>query len=306
MSEINQPLHDYLLTLGIFTELKGNRVHMTMDRMAARNFFDNYGEVYRPQLREVGVNEYTLEHITDVSDRGDGSFCGGSKEDLLNDLEGHIDMKPYNEAYDKLDETGLLSKLKTAGALGKPRRKRRMSEHDGDWEYDRMWELKPYQNTVRKQQVLKTIKINCNFSCSGATGAPTIRKYGALVWAIARVIEDAGIQTHIVYSERAKNVGNNTNVQTWVTLKNPGEYIAPTFLAACFTANHYRRLGFALQALCVPVNDNDQSCHSMGQAEPGPAMQFEDGVLTLDVKANHMSYADVERTVLEIIGENNG
>jgi hypothetical protein len=301
-----QPLHDYLLTIGIFTELKGKRVHMTLDRMAARNFFDNYEDKYKAEMREIGVNEMTLSHITEVSDRGSENFCGGSKEELLKDLEGHMDMKPYQKAYDKLDETGLLSKLKTQGALGKPRRKRRMSEHDGDWEFDRMWELKPYQNTTRKQQVLKTVRIDCNFSCSGGTASTTIRKYGALVWAIARVIEDAGIQTHIVYCERAKNVGNHTNVANRVTLKNPGEYIAPTFLAACFTANHYRRLGFALQALCVPVNDNDISCHSMGQAEPGPALEFSDGVLTIDVKANHMSYDDVEKTVLEIIGGNNG
>lgn len=306
MSDLNLPLHKHLLTLGIFTELKGNTVHMNLDRIAARRFMDNYN-AYKPVLESNGANKRTLNHISELFSRT-GDWVGGTKDDLVNDLDGNIEMAPYTEQYQKLEENDLMSKLKTAGALSKPRRKRRMSEHEGDWDFERMWELKPYQHCVRMRSIINIVKIDAHFACSGATKSHEITKYGGLVWAISKIIEDAGIQTEITYCERAKNVGyNGTGIETRMLIKKPGEYIAPSFLAATFTSNHYRRLGFALQALCVPINDNDQSCDSMGSATPGAAMQFEDGRLTMDVRSNRLNFSEVERVIMQIIGkENNG
>jgi hypothetical protein len=294
--------------MGIYTEItqtdKETRVDTKLDRIAARKFMDNWKE-NKNKLSDAGVNQHTINHVQKIFDRSDSSFLSGSFDDLISDLNGSVDMKPFNDQYEKLKNTDIMSKLKTNAALGKPRRKRRMSEHEGDWDFDRMWELKPYQKCERKKQLLKTVKIEAHFSCSGGVDSWEINKYGGLVWAISQIIENAGIQTEVYYCESGIEVGidKDTRVETKMLIKKPGEYLAPTFLAACFSSNFYRRLGFALQAVSVPVNNNDRSCHTMGRAKPTYTMRFEDGVLQMNVKSFNLNFSEVERTIMQIIGK---
>lgn len=296
-------LQQNLYEIGISAVLdkEKNHVEMNLSRIAGLKLLNNY-EFFRREFEDMHINPSTLRKMDDLRTE-ESSFYGECVQNLEAEMNGDIDLKPYEDKYQKFQETGLIRRLKTVGALGKPRRKRRMDEYDGDWDWDRKWELKPYQKTERKKQLLKTVKVIANFACSGMTSTNAIQKYGSLVWALCKVIEDAGIQTEIYYREVGRDVGHNgTNVTTMMLLKKPGEYISPQALAAAFTPHHYRRLGFIIQALGVSVNGNDGCDHSMGKADPQPAIKFAKGVLTLDVKSHNLEYEVVEKEILKVIG----
>jgi len=304
--EAYAPLVNQLMSQGIHVEVKNETVNLNLDRMAGLRFINTDLEIYS----RIGVKAKAIEALNRHINRDDPSFCGGDLEELKRNLNGEMDLKPYFIKYDSLKKSGLISKLKTKGALGKPRRKRKMSEHDGEWDFDRKWELKPYQGTIRKKQLRKSIKIYANFSCSGSSGAREITEYGALIWAITKIIEDSGIQVEVYYQERANRVDVNLSVSTNVLmrLKKAGEYISPQALAASFTANHYRRLGFALQTIAVAACGNRVTSRGMGCAPKGTKpISFSEGILTLDKKDNQINYDEIEKVILGIINgkENN-
>jgi len=296
---MNALLHEALLADGIWSEKNGKQVTLNMDRMAALRLLDP--ECFQT-YKKTGANRSSLDQSIYLLERDD-SFTGGSLDELKDWLGGDIDLEPYTKALDKLDKNGLVSRLKTKGALSKPRRKRSRSEHEGDFDLDRMWDLKPYQKCVRIPQRVKTIKVYANFSCSGMSSSEDLMRYGSLVWGIVQIIENAGIQVEVYYREVGIGVdsGESVDVLSLIQVKKPGEYLSPQALAAVFTSNFYRRLGFAIQSLAVALDDKKCSS-SMGRAKPAKqSIVFKDGALHLDVKAHLVDYEVIEKEIMKVI-----
>ena len=233
------------------------------------------------------------------------SFIGGTRDGLISDLGGQIDLAPFLKQKEKFMQSDLISKLRTKGALGKPKRKRFMSAHDGEWNPDRKWELKPFQDTRRVRRLNRTIRIACDFSINCGTKAEDINRYGAMVWALAEIIENAGIQVEVIYESKSKGCdkrGGRVVSMFFVHMKKPGEYMAPQNLAALFTSNFYRRLGFAFTSLAPAVVGDLQCTNHAGvpQVDHTP-IQFKDGVLRLSPKAPLLRADAVEEAIMQAI-----
>jgi hypothetical protein len=210
-------------------------------------------------------------------------------------------MKPFQKAFDVFLNSGLRRDLETVTQNCTPKRTRRLSEHDGEWQFDRRWEITPFQATHVKRMPTRTLTIMANFTVSAWGKSEEIDRYGAIVWAISQLIEKAGISTRIVWYQHARTVtecGLASRIE--IECKRAGEYLAPSLLAACFTTMFYRRVGFALEvasgeAYGKTVRD------SLGSPIRYDPVKFEKGVLSLAPECVHGYDAELGRCIVAAI-----
>lgn len=194
---------------------------------------------------------YNLDN--ESHDGNSPKWRGGTMEDLQSDLEGKKDMGPYLKARKKLEDTGVLQALKTIIEKVRPKRSRRYSEHDGDWDMHRMWDIAPFHSTTRTLAEGKFVDIEANFAMNSGGRAADMDAYGTLVWAISDLIEQCGVCTRIVYRLDSANtsVRGSYGAVTNIVVKDTGQYVAPPLLAAVFQCNFFRRFGFAVRILSL-------------------------------------------------------
>jgi hypothetical protein len=213
------------------------------------------------------------------------TWIGGTPKELRNALSGNLDMSVFQAKLDEFQRSKLGQKLTSRADATEKRRKRFFSEHDGEWDHDRQWEIAPFQSTRREDSQTKVIDVKCHFAVSAWTSAAELQNYGAAVWAVTQLIEKAGIQTSISYVLGCNNVAENLGVKITLGIKKPGEYLAPSFLAACFTPNFFRRVGFLLYILACDAAGK-AARQSLGQPIGAPSsVTFKDGVLSLSPQA---------------------
>lgn len=216
------------------------------------------------------------------SDRDWESWQGGSARALRESLEGRVNMKRFESAYAEFQKGGLKKDLALELKAAMPKRKRTFSEHDGEWDYDRRFEIEPFQRVKNHRVPTRILEIDAGFGISGSAGADEVNRYGCMVWGISQLIEACGIQTRIIWSCYSKGFaeknGNTKNAQVRVTVKEPGQYLAPSLLAACFQAVFFRRMGFALLA-CAAEAQGAQVTWGLGSPDDRPAAEFRDGRL---------------------------
>jgi hypothetical protein len=232
------------------------------------------------------------------------SFCGGTYQEVLDDLSGKVDMKPFLKAREKFAKGKLAEKLKTSIALVTPRRKRIMSEHDGDWDYSRRYEITPFANTKRAMGAGRTIDLVCDFSISAYTTSEEIDRYGAMIWAISDLIEQAGVATNIIYRDRVTGMCSERKLAAdiEVTVKRAGEYISPSVLASVFKSRFYRRVMFGLFSV-IPELVNRRVCSGLGRpVEDRARIEFSNGKLVLNPLVIGATNDQVEEEILKAIG----
>lgn len=219
----------------------------------------------------------------------DSDFRGCTFEEFKAMGEGEFNIKPFLKARDKmrsLSET-LQKELAPVGRA----RKRRMSEHDGEWSLDRQWELHPFASTYQVQTgVIPFLRILVDCSFNAGHKAADIAEYGAFCWSVVDAIEKQGIATEVVLQNTSAmliNEGSETyhkaygsnKLRVSIKVKETGQYMDTLAMARCFTAGFYRRgvlgvkystgerLGSAVEvsgALSYPEVDN-QPTVSQGQ-----------------------------------------
>jgi hypothetical protein len=207
-----------------------------------------------------------VEQITD--DRTE--FKGGSLNDLLRNYQGGIDMRPFKAERERLIKLGFERRLREKLADVAPRRKRVISEHDGDWNYDRRWEIQPFESTRKTLGVGRSIQITCNLAVSCAVSAKKINRFATMVWAISDIIEACGIQTEIIcrYFSRDYTREAKVNFLAEFTAKDRETFCTPTTLAAMFNALTWRRTVFSLME-ATPDIIGELASYGLGHAVNG-------------------------------------
>jgi hypothetical protein len=226
---------------GFGVSLDGKNVNMNGSLASCLDIVRDFESL---PFKHVANSERATEALTDT-DRN--KFRGGSPEKLRADLTGNLDMTPFLRAQEGLNKNGLMAKLRTKISNGAPKRKRFFSEHDGDYDLDRRFEITPFQHTHRQATQNRVVTVRVNFTISGMETSENIDRYGALCWAIADLIEKAGVQARVVLELGGAqcDTGRTQKQAIDVVLKKPGQYLAPSLLAAAMQANFFRRVGFA-------------------------------------------------------------
>jgi hypothetical protein len=228
-------------------------------------------------------------------------FVGAPRETLMENLGGKIDMARYETAKAELMGTGLFQKLQTQLAAIAPARKRIMSAHDGEWDMGRQWDTTPFYATQRTTSGLaKSVRIVGMMSFSGSTGSGTIDRYGAFLWALSDLIEQAGVSVELVLRCKHRLGVDDKDFHMDVCVKKPGQYIAPTLTAAVCQSAFYRGAFFLAQIAAgeytgtkVPrgLGRVDQSQHT--------GLHFSNGVLEVVSGVINQPAEYIEKHVME-------
>lgn len=231
------------------------------------------------------------------------SWRGGTYKELIESLGGKVDMAPYREAYSDFMRSNLANKLKTGLSGIESKRSRRMSDKDGEWSYDRRWDMTPFQESYKKPQPVRSIELDAGFSISSYANAEDINRYGVTIWAISELLESSGIQTGITLVITCKGIDSKSEVSTSVRirLKEPYEYLAPHLLATTLCCNFFRRVGFTL-LVAAPEAISRLANDGLGHVVNRSAIEFKDGVLLLGPSAHSGYDKQIESEVKKAIG----
>jgi hypothetical protein len=234
----------------------------------------------------------------------DEAFKGGSLADLEAALSGKVDMQAYLQAKRRFSESKLGQRLNTVTQDLAPRRKRFTSEHDGEWDYGRQWEITPFYSTSRAFAPARTVRIMADFSISARAKADEIDRYGVMVWALSDMIESTGVMTEVCFYNAVTGCayGPDTDGKTIIKLKRAGEYIAPSLLAAAFKANFFRRAGFAMIATHGEVSGGEVSGCLGSPVRSNVPIEFGRGELWIRTNATTGYDGAIEREILKAVG----
>lgn len=218
------------------------------------------------------------EEVTD----GNSSWKGGSLSELKDELAGKKDMTAQELEKERIMRSDLLEKVMTAMQQCSPKRRRSLDEHEGDWDMDRRWEIKPFNRSRRETVVNKVVDMECHFCVNGGVDSEELDKYGALIWAVSDIVEKAGIRTRVTLVIKGKHSGSKGSSETLeVEVKRPDEYVMPQLIAAAFTTNFFRRMGFALVVASADVAEQ-KVAYGLGRADsPNVVAEFTEGKLVL-------------------------
>ena len=104
-----------------------------------------------------------------TSNNSHSGFAGGEWEDVTS-LKN---MDSFKKALADFKKQKLEEKVKAKIDFN-PKRKRSLSEHDGDWDYDKQWEIKPFSNSRKEMLPINVVDINVDMSISSGMRAEEI------------------------------------------------------------------------------------------------------------------------------------
>lgn len=167
---------------------------------------------------------------------------GGTFKDLFKPCENLDEYKKHEE---KLKDTNIWSRLEYIFRKQNVR-KRVRSAYDGDFDYDKRWELEPFSRREKRPGLNRIVKIEAELCFSGSVSPETIDKYGALICALVNLLEDNGFLAEVwVTSSGDDHWGEDTKARDSILVKSSDQYMPLQSLLRVFSAVFFRRLSFA-------------------------------------------------------------
>jgi hypothetical protein len=253
----------------------------------------------RDLLKLPGNRRHLEEYLKD--DRS--GFSGGTFSDLFK----QPDLTPYQEARSKLKNKSLMRRIHEKTIMLR-RRRRSLSEYDGEWDISRKWEIRPFHHASRQPIANRHLKIRVSMDIACGTKAQSICEYGSLVWGINDLLESVGYNTDIVLHSYAHGVSESRKLdaELEINVKRAGQYISPTNIARCLNSNFYRRTMFALYVKAAD-NLDQEACSSLGTVNSVDyIIRFEKGLLEISPRAIQFnSEANVQEVILKAMEASN-
>lgn len=233
-----------------FIEQLGFNISKDRDKKTKKTHYKLSGNL--ESVRKLLENRHkTLKINNDAFtkdlERNDNEFCGGSFAKLKNDLEGKTDLTNFIKVKQNLLSKGFFSNIQEKLETLAPKRKRCLSETDGDYDHARKWDIAPYIGFTYAPSLTRTIEIDCDLCLPYSVSSDRIDAYAALCWAVSDIVESYGIQTRLVVSTESENFceSRNNELKTTICVKDFGEYVSQQSVAAAFQCNFLRRAIFA-------------------------------------------------------------
>lgn len=272
---------------------KKKYISVRTDLSTLKTIWDKPEEFFKDKNNLAVVRENRGDTSSDVSFRG-GKFA---------DTFTVPDMAAFIKEKANLDKS--FSTLITKFA-SQPKRKRVMSEYDGEWQMHRQWEITPFASAARLPTLLPCLEIRCEFNFNASVDSSEINTYGTIAWSIVSLLESIGVSVKLSISnpgEQSAFTSDSTvffSSDTIIDIKNFGEYVAPSELAKVFKSNFFRRAMFTHIVVGAEANGLRVSS-SLGSARSySKYVEYKNGVLYL--RGNNMKglAAAVEKEVLAL------
>lgn len=181
---------------------------------------------------------------------------GGSREELFKPKD---DLSAYENYLKKLTDNKTISKV-AAKFYESTRVRRTRSAHDGEWDYDKRYEVEPFMRREKRKVNLRVIKLNAAVCFSAFVSAQQINEYGAFIAAITSIIERSGALVEIVISNAGVNVIYDSEIKrqyTEILLKRPDEYLPIQSVLRAFSSNFFRRIIFGTMIMSAEFIGKD-------------------------------------------------
>lgn len=221
-------------------------------------------------------------------------FCGGT----LKEVKTPPDMTVFRKTLSDLLENPDLKVLRPGVSVTVARR-RVKSEYDGDYDLDKRWDTKPFNNTERSDVTMPHITILANMSVYARYSSDQISEYGALIWAIIQFLESRGIRVSVrsvFHSVQSKDFTATVDID----VKTSTKYTSPEAIAHVFTSNYIRRVMFkGLLSACEhgKLTADDGLGQPIMEKTP---VKYSDGILTLGIGALNR-YTEVSNELTKLM-----
>lgn len=228
--------------------LEENDVVVTYDEKLKSLTTELSGQASFKLYRE-GEKTLTHSQMLDCYKDDESSWRGGTKKEILNSENGEFDIKPFLDQKEKLQKS-VGSQLEFLEAELLRKRTRFLSEHDGELDFDRLYERAPFYSTkFTNNGVARIMDINVDFTFSAGVDQKAITEYGTMAWAITDILEKAGIRCNIFVNTVCTGQSHGelpiNDYITKIKIKSTEEYIDTLDIARHFTSNYYRRVIFS-------------------------------------------------------------
>ena len=202
------------------------------------------------------------------------SFSGINAKELIENGYGkNIDWKLFNSEKEKLNNFS--AKLKENLQPISNQRKRKFSEHDGEYSFDRRDEIEPFQANYKiKSGLLPTLTVNVDFNFSAYQKAEAISQFGAFCFAVISKIEESGVNCEVNFVQSVSafaetKIFKGKITRFTVNIKQSGSYVEESIIARCFTSGFYRRACFLFWCICAEKNKS-KACDGLGYYQKMP------------------------------------
>lgn len=261
---------------------------------------------YRDLLADIQASKDNTKHNNDhiakyLSNSGYDDyarFAGGTWDDITN-LKNMDKFKKQLEDFRKHKLEEKIQKRVDFSV----KRVRRTSEHDGDYDLQKRWEIKPFSSAHRSKVPISVVDFKVDFSISAAMSPEDINSYGAMVWSIIQLVETLGIQVNVTIVTEGVGIADNLDNQQEYIIKKSGEYMSPVSLASTFQSTFYRRAIFSGIALCAE-NQGKHAWDSLGRPKypnENRNLWYDKGTIYTR-PGGQFKIEEVEKCVMEMIG----
>ena len=230
----------------------GNKINLVEETNNIVDVFNFYSK--KPDIKAHYLHNQNLIMDSLYDDRSD--FKGGSFNDIFKEKKLDLFHKYEQEFFKKFDFK--LNNFKTRGRV--------RSEYDGDFDYDKKYDISPFSTRGKVLTKKKSLKLYAELSFSGRVSSKVIDEYGAFVTALVFYFEKQGVNIELYLTQTGSNPGSG-NLEfcnrAKTKIKNSGEYLAKSEMLKIFNTVYFRRIGFAhIVASCDFIGQ--AASHSLG------------------------------------------
>lgn len=213
-----------------------------------------------PQLKQKRNRDSADERKENTADAV--RFTGCRHESILDAANGKVNLTPFLEGRKSL--SAKLAKIPEISTLAAPKRQRRLSEHDGDIDFDRLFDRQPFNATIRQLNgAVRSVELIVDFSINCGISAEQINEYGVVAWSILDFLETNGYSVAVTFKIGTRGPicddKRYANQTLFLKIKKSGEYCDPLALARAFTAGFYRRVIFNLYSIIADASGDEVS-----------------------------------------------
>lgn len=209
----------------------------------------------KPELETS--NKYNGEKFIECMYDEKDDWRGGSFDDIFKKRDLSI-IKKYNETHFKQFSNQLLDHSS---------RKRVRSEYDGDWDFDKRYDISPFSKRALGKVKKRSIKIYGEVSFSSMTSSKIIDNYGAFIVALVNFFEKQGVNVDLYLTKTGTGAigGDYSEIDRMIThIKRSGEYLAKEDMLKIFSSVYFRRIGFT-QIIMASEFRGKTVCGSLGR-----------------------------------------
>ena len=214
------------------------------------------------------------DHVRDTANAGgmlhgksyfiaqcEGADPGMTGAEFIREIQGETRnlLRSFAAAKEELERTGIKEFLEESAIGTRKKRKRVFSEHEGEWDYDRKWEITPFQSTVLRKDEFPYLEVCFPINMLARATPEYITGFGARCLAICEILENAGYRIAVTMEDwntgcvvsSCKGVSKGWNFKqrqmlNRMVLREANEYGSIQDFAVYASAAFYRRAIFGL------------------------------------------------------------